>query len=303
MLTTPKININAPPGNFLEPEDLPRCNLLSDKEIGSLELGDPTGGLSQAVWRCWFEDGFLKVQRLATDELPIGDIIVVQEIEGEVTEISVTFDSNMRVHIVYIEEGVTKLYWYNTQTAQNEIRIFEAASSPRLCLDDKRDKQSANRDILFYYLQNGALYARQQRDRYDIEYLIFETNAVRIGQVGMGRNNRVQIELIYSDSCGEEGNFLIFTPVIDAEISTYYLSDIVTSDICIMPRSPVSITGGEYRINSGAWTSVSKYVMPTDTLQIRVLSSDLYETTVSAILTVGWYSGSYSVTTIIEPTE
>lgn len=295
MLTTPKINFYAPVAEFLVPENTQRCS-LRDREMGGLALNDPTGGLQQAVWECWYEDQYLKLKRL-----PDGDIILVEQIFGDVTEIGFTFDSNMRVHIVYVEDNVTKMYWFNVETSQNEIRIFEAASSPRLCLDDKRYRQSTNRDILFYYLARGALYARQQRDRYEIEYLIYTSNAIRIGQVGMATSNRVQIELIYSDDCGEVSNFLIFPSIESVHKLIWVLSNIVFSNTCLMPKSPVNVTGGEYRINSGNWSSTEGMYLAGDTLQLRVFSSSEYETTTTVYVTVGWYSGSFSVTTEIDP--
>ncbi len=298
MLPNPAINFNAPITAFLPPENQVRCDMLTDYEMGSLLIRDPTGGLQQAIWKGWLEDQTFKVQ-LASGG-PITDVLTVT---GEVTELSLAFDSNMRPHFAYMEDDQAKLFWYNTQTSQNEILSGLDHYSPRLCLDDKRDRQSANRDILLFYLRaesssyDRGLYCRQQRDRFEIEYFLIDTPAVMIGQVGMAVGNRVQIELITSDVCGPAGNFLVFTPVTDAYKVTLYESNIVTADICIMPKSVVSIVDGEYQINSNGWTATAGLMSPTDTVQVRRQSSDQYETTVTCTLTVGWYSGIFSITT------
>ena len=298
MLPDPHLNFNAPITAFLPPENQVRCDMLTDYEQGSLVIRDPTGGLQQAVWKGWFEDQTFKVQLAAGG--PITDVLTVT---GEVTELSLAFDSNMRPHFAYMEDDQAKLFWYNTQTSQNEILTGFDIYSPRLCLDDKRDRESANRDILLFYLRaenssyDRGLYCRQQRDRFAIEYFLIDTPAVMIGQVGMAVGNRVQIELITSDVCGEAGNFLIFAPVTDAYKVTRYESNVVTADICIAPKSAVSIVDGEYQINSGGWTTTPTLGNPGDTFQVRRISSDQYETTVTCTLTVGWYSGVFSITT------
>ena len=300
MLPDPHLNFAAPVTAFLAPEDLPKCEPLRDYEMGSLAVNDPAGGLRQAVWAGWLDGQTFKVQRL-----PDGPVTEVLTVVGEVSELSLAFDSNMRPHFAYLEDDQAKLFWYNTFSGQNEILDLPGIYSPRLCLDDKRDRQGANRDVLLFYLRAGdsssasaGLYCRQQRDRYTIEYFLIDTQAIMIGQVGMAVGNRVQIELINSDVCGDEGNFLVFTPVTGAYKLTMYESDVVTADLCLMPKSVVTIVDGEYRINAGSWTTAAGVGSPDDTFQVRRLSSGQYETTVTCTLTVGWYSGVFSITTL-----
>lgn len=196
MLTTPPLNLAAPVTNFLAPDDQPRTNLLYDLELGALAVGDPAGGLRQATWQGWYASGALWVKRL-----PDGEETQVLGSLGAVTEIGMTFDSNMRPHFAFVEAGVPKFYWYDTQQAANVITTYADITSPRLCLDDKRDRQSASRDILLYYLRAGNLCARQQRDRYLTEYVLMATTALGIIRVGMTTGNRVRVELAEATTC------------------------------------------------------------------------------------------------------
>lgn len=59
----------------------------------------------------------------------------------------------------------------------------------------------------------------------------------------------------------------------------------------------ITITGGEYSINSGAFTSDRGVVVNTDNVQVRTTSSSNYDATVTATLTVGSVSSAFNVTT------
>jgi hypothetical protein len=87
-----------------------------------------------------------------------------------------------------------------------------------------------------------------------------------------------------------------FTAVTNAEISTLYSSNIVTIT-GITGLVDISIVGGEYRINGGAWTSAAGTIANGQTAQVRRTSSSSYETLVTATLTVGTVSGAYDITT------
>lgn len=87
-----------------------------------------------------------------------------------------------------------------------------------------------------------------------------------------------------------------FTDVTDADLSTVYESD--SQAVTGMDAgTAISITGGEYRINGGAWTSDAGTIDPGDTLELRLTSSGTPETAVTATVTVGTLAVDWSVTT------
>ena len=61
--------------------------------------------------------------------------------------------------------------------------------------------------------------------------------------------------------------------------------------------APVSISGGEYSINGGAFVSSAGVVNYDDAVSIRVVSSASFNTIASATLTIGGIDGTFSVTT------
>ncbi len=65
----------------------------------------------------------------------------------------------------------------------------------------------------------------------------------------------------------------------------------------INTAADVSISGGEYSLNGGAWTSASGSVANGNTLQVRLTSAPTRATTVSSTLNVGGVSDNFSVTT------
>jgi choice-of-anchor A domain-containing protein len=60
---------------------------------------------------------------------------------------------------------------------------------------------------------------------------------------------------------------------------------------------PISIVGGEYSINGGAWTSAAGTISSGNTVAVRATSSATPATTVTATLTIGGVTGIFSVTT------
>jgi hypothetical protein len=83
----------------------------------------------------------------------------------------------------------------------------------------------------------------------------------------------------------------------NAAISTYYYSNTITV-AGINAASPVSTNGGvQYQKNGGGWTSTSGTVVNGDTVRVRMQSSGSFNTTVTATLTIGGVSDSFSVTT------
>lgn len=90
--------------------------------------------------------------------------------------------------------NTVSLYWYDTLAGGSVTTEYSDAYNPTLSLDDKRMEQSATRDIIFAYLKSGNLYYRQQRDRYEIEYLLKENVSGSLIKSGMNENLRFQFE-------------------------------------------------------------------------------------------------------------
>ncbi len=94
-------------------------------------------------------------------------------------------------------------------------------------------------------------------------------------------------------------NVFDFAPVTNVSRSSWTDSDVVTIGGLGVP-AVISVKGGEYSINGGAFTSVAGTVTNGDEVQVQVLSSSKFNTGKSAVLRVGDYSTTFTVTTELD---
>ncbi|MEO8751073.1 MAG: carboxypeptidase regulatory-like domain-containing protein [Casimicrobiaceae bacterium] len=97
-----------------------------------------------------------------------------------------------------------------------------------------------------------------------------------------------------SDSTPDAFSFSAQSNVAPSVVATSNTVTISGIDVAV----PISITGGEYRVNGGAWTSAPSTVVNGDSIAVRVTSSATLGATVTATLTVANVSGAFSVTTL-----
>lgn len=96
-------------------------------------------------------------------------------------------------------------------------------------------------------------------------------------------------------ACDTTPDVFSFSDVTDATLSTLTVSNSITI-VGINAAAAVSVSGGEVRINNGSW-GTSGNINSGDTLEVRLTSSGSNSTAVSATVTVGGVSDSWSVTT------
>ena len=87
-----------------------------------------------------------------------------------------------------------------------------------------------------------------------------------------------------------------FVPLTNAPQSTLEASNTVTITGINAP-APISITGGEYSVNGGAFTNAPGMVSSGDTVTVRQTSSGSLGATTTVTLTIGGVSGTFTVTT------
>jgi len=179
---------------FLAPDANERSMLTVDYELAGIALGDPSQGNQVQQWR-----GRVSGADVVVAPSPFTSETVVYT-EAGISELSICFDQNMRATLAFVVAGVAKLYWYDSFVASMTTTVLEAGvTSPFLTLDDKRTNATlTNRnDMLLYYILNGKLCYRQQRDRFLVERELCDVPAgVRITRCGMHEAGRVQIEMV-----------------------------------------------------------------------------------------------------------
>lgn len=188
---------DPPVANWIAPDNLGRpADLLTDYEEGGIALDDPSEGLQGYIWRA----------RLVGNDIMLGKspytVETIVLTDTGITELSLSFDQNMRPTIAYVAGGQAKLYWYDSvPEMQVTTNLAADVLSPFLGLDDKRSPATVltTNDTLLFYIRGTSLYYRQQRDRYATERLLktYPDNNIRIGRVGITRGLRMQIQICY----------------------------------------------------------------------------------------------------------
>ncbi|RKG44856.1 hypothetical protein [Acinetobacter sp. WCHAc060007] len=182
-----KLSSKSAPMNFLVRL---RNEQLIDYEWGGSDLQNPQEGLRIKIWRCFYEGKKIKI----TDGNLIYSLINVDA----VTAVGLAFDFNMNPNVVYIADGKTYFWWYDTVAHKHITTEYGAEFiSPQISLDDHRLHQSASADIIFAYIRNAKLCYRQQRDRYQIEYVLGDAKNQKLTQIGMSKNYRFQFRTVF----------------------------------------------------------------------------------------------------------
>jgi len=131
---------------------------------------------------------------------------------------------------------------------------------------------------------------------------VFTPETDYTGSVGFIFSFEIGENVIQSNVCGTitagstDVNSFFFIDLINQELSTVVISNSILIGGNTIP-APISITGGEYRINGGAWTNIAGNVNAGDTIEVRQTTSASYNTTTSSVLTVGGYSDSFDAKT------
>ncbi|WP_348653328.1 hypothetical protein [uncultured Psychrobacter sp.] len=159
-------------------------------ELGGIALSD-TSEPMQYYWYGYVKGKAIYLQRSGVEP------IAVLAFAGDVTEMSFSFDQNMRPTIAYVENGVAKLYWYDSSAAKNVLTLYPTITNPRLSLDDKRKFNIGNSDIIFAYVSDhNRLCYRLQRERYGAEHVLLTDTTksndepLTLSTIGMSTSNR-----------------------------------------------------------------------------------------------------------------
>jgi len=173
-------------GEFLRPNDTPYKPLFHST-MGGIKIGDASEGRSVKVWTAYYEKGSIIVKPNAE---PIAFTMAVKN----VLSLAIAFDQAMTLVLCWTTYGGALLYYFDTITSKYITRTFQNIDSCRVAADNTTDYYASKSDIIFSYTIEGTLRYRQQRDRYDKEYIVAVTDKI-VTRTGPTKNNRFQFEL------------------------------------------------------------------------------------------------------------
>ena len=185
---------------FLYPDNIPVFN-TTDYELGGIGLADASQGLQVQAW-------FLQI----TGPVSANNVVIsssntsptVLFTAPDVTEVSLSFDQNMRPAVAYVSAGNSYFWWYDTTIPGYTVITLTGATNPRCTLDDKRAAEISLglSDIILAYLKGTNLYIRQQRDRFTIEYFLKDLSTLlpnpslnKIGMNSIPATGRLQFQI------------------------------------------------------------------------------------------------------------
>lgn len=165
---------------------------LLDYEDGGIAIQDPSAGLLYQAWRARLINDKVWVDAPNTEEF------VMFSAPG-MTEISLTFDQSMRPALAYVQDGVSKIWWYDSGVDRMEItEIGTGIITPRITLDDKRviaSGNNQNNDIILAYVRNEKLCYRQQRERFLVERVL--ASGIKTGLIKVGLNRQLRLQFMF----------------------------------------------------------------------------------------------------------
>lgn len=169
-----------------------RSTATESWEMGGAGISDPSGGLTFQLWygRLELDTGTVLLSAPNTPEFVLYS-------EAGITQMDFSFDQNMKPCLAFTQNGVAKFWWYNTVNLQYETIILPALSTtPLTLLDDKRVGLLGSSDIILFYLREGRLYYREQRDRFTVEYDSGIAGVRKLLRVGFTEGLRVQLMVL-----------------------------------------------------------------------------------------------------------
>lgn len=116
-------------------------------------------------------------------------------------KISGTFDQNGRP-LVFFDTGTElRLWWYDPVLGSTTTTVFGVGTYPFATFDIKYGVDTEYSDVLLFYMRDGGIYYRMQRDRYSVEYATpVTTDAVFIKEADMAVDYRLQLLYRYIDT-------------------------------------------------------------------------------------------------------
>lgn len=186
MLPNNKWSSSAVTADIIPPRNTPKINATTSSDNGPIAIQNTTKGLMAKIWTASYDSDTGQVK------LQDGSLLFT---DATLKELSLTFNQTGNPFVAYRSGTNIKIWWYDSLISNYTTKLIGAGDQPFCYLDERRPVFSASSDVILIYHRDGAIYYRQQRDRFDVEYEtgIFGGTNITIDCFGMGVNNRLQL--------------------------------------------------------------------------------------------------------------
>ena len=124
------------------------------------------------------------------------------------------------------------------------------------------------------------------------------TYTLTVSSGGTFAQRQVTVEVLPPDDIADPFSFV---SIENAELSTVYESNEITLSGLGVPVNAFATNSAELSVNGGAYTTAVQVVNSDDTLRVRMLSSNLYNTKKTSAISVGVTNTTYNITTKQQP--
>lgn len=133
---------------------------------GPVQVQDTSQGLLVKLWTLRAEGG------AAVLSAPGSPPETLFTRGGDIDNVNLAFDQNARPCVCFEEEGGgAYLWWYDPVPSELVFMPIPGdAVSPRITMDDARQFNIGNSDVILGYVRSGVVRYRRQRDRFQDEY-------------------------------------------------------------------------------------------------------------------------------------
>jgi len=169
-------------------------------ELGPSALNDSDGTIKDFWWLFNFNGTSVTASRYNHFDEAFDDEQIIFYVDN-VKRLSATFDQLGRPMVFYETVlGELRLYWFDPVLVENTTTVFGVGSYPFSTFDIRWDTSNARSDNMLFYIRDGGIYYRLQRDRYSIEHATPVINGAILLEADMTVDYRLQLLYRYRDT-------------------------------------------------------------------------------------------------------
>lgn len=156
---------------------------------GGKNIGDPSEGRNSKVWICEIKSTGLWLRRE-------DDASIEVQINSETTPtmVSAAFDANMNPVVAWQIGSTSYIRYFSGVSSSYVVVTRENTTSCKVVVDDVREQNIVDSDIIFAFTTGTDLRYTMQREVYVTERVAGLTTK-KIRRAGMSELNRLQFEL------------------------------------------------------------------------------------------------------------
>lgn len=196
-------------------------NRLISYQWGPIAIQDNTQGLLLLLWTAEVVENEVWLSSSSTPAF------VAYTHTLKIIDISLAFDQNANIVLAFTDYAGNSFYYFWNPIIPGYETVALAGDFPKVTLDDARQFNVANSDVVLVYAHNNAIRYRLHRDRYSIEYTPIS------GLTG----TPVEASIIYHVSMASSLQVII----IYGKTPSKFLATLIMKQQIVLQKAPVEV--------------------------------------------------------------